>query len=324
MAKNSAMIPFFSNQIATGTGRKKSFLEKLILQKQLIFMSVPMLIYIIIFAYIPVVGWVMAFQQFKPAKSIFNQKWVGFEHFKFLFKDINFYVDLRNTLSMSLINLVLGFTAAITLALLLNEVRNITCKRIVQTVSYLPHFLSWVIVTSIVASCLATDGGIVNIVLEKLGIIDSPVTWLNEGKYFWGIVSITNVWKEVGWNTIIFLAAMASIDPALYEAAEIDGANRYHKMWYVTLPGIKATFMVLLIMNIGSMMDAGFEMQYLLRNGLNMDFSETIDIYVLKYGIEQSNFSLATAAGIFRSTVSIAMLVMANSIASRIGEEKLF
>lgn len=324
MAKNSAMIPVFKNQISSGIGRKTSILKTLVLQKQLVFMSVPMVIYILLFAYIPVIGWVMAFQRFKPSKSLFNQEWVGLEHFKFLFKDLNFYVDLRNTLCMSLINLVLSFTAAITLALLLNEVRNITCKRIVQTVSYLPHFLSWVIVTSIVATCLATDGGIVNIVLVKLGVIDSPVTWLNEGKYFWGIVGITNVWKEVGWNTIIYLAAMAAIDPALYEAADIDGANRYHKMWYITLPGIKATFIVLLIMSIGNMMDAGFEMQYLLRNGLNMDYSETIDIYVLKYGIEQSNFSLATAAGIFRSTVSIIMLVLANFVASRIGEDRLF
>lgn len=291
-------------------------------QRQLIYMSVPLLAYIITFAYVPIWGWTMAFQDYKPARSFGEQTWVGFKHFEFLFKDENFLRVLRNTLGMSLINLVLGFTTAIILALLLNEIKKIFWKRTVQTISYLPHFLSWIIVTGIAATSLASDG-IINDILMKLNIIDSPIIWLMEGKYFWGIVGGTTVWKEVGWNTIIYLAAMASIDPALYEAADIDGANRYQKMWNITLPSIKPTIVILLIMQVGHILEAGFELQYLLGNGLVVDWSETIDIFVLKYGIAMGNYSLATAGGIFKTVVSITMLLLANWTAKRLGEERL-
>ncbi|MBT2290762.1 sugar ABC transporter permease [Paenibacillus albidus] len=291
-------------------------------QRQLIYMSVPLLAYIIVFAYLPVWGWTMAFQDYKPARSFSQQDWVGFKHFQFLFTDDNFLRVLRNTLAMSIINLILGFTTAIVLALLLNEIKKMFWKRTVQTISYLPHFLSWIIVTGIVATSLASDG-IINDLLMKLHLIDQPIMWLSEGKYFWGVVGASHVWKEVGWNTIIYLAAMASIDPALYEAADIDGANRYQKMWNVTLPGIKATIVILLIMSIGHILEAGFEVQYLLGNGLVVDWSETIDIFVLKYGIAQGNYSLATAGGIFKSVVSITMLLFANWTAKRLGEERL-
>jgi putative aldouronate transport system permease protein len=206
---------------------------------------------------------------------------------------------------------------------MLNEIKNVFFKRTVQTISYLPHFLSWVIVTGIVATCLSTEGGIVNIVLMKLGLIHSPILWLSEGKYFWGIVGLTNVWKEVGWNTIIYLAAMASIDPALYEAAGIDGAGRFGKMRHITLPGIKTTVVVLLIISIGHVLDAGMDIPYLLGNGLVSDWSDTIDIYVLKYGIRQFNYSLATAAGMFKSIINIILLFTANFIATKLGEDRL-
>lgn len=291
-------------------------------QRQLIFMSVPLLAYIILFAYVPVWGWTMAFQNYKPARSFGQQEWVGFKHFKFLFTDDSFLRVLRNTLGMSIINLVLGFVTAITLALLLNEIKKIFWKRTVQTISYLPHFLSWIIVTGIVATSLASDG-IVNDVLMRLHLIKEPILWLSEGKYFWGVVGASHVWKEVGWNTIIYLAAMAAIDPALYEAADIDGASRYRKMFHVTLPGIKPTIIILLIMSIGHILEAGFEVQYLLGNGLVVDWAETIDIFVLKYGIAQGNYSLATAGGIFKTVVSVTMLLFANWIAKRLGEERL-
>ncbi|MEC0179087.1 ABC transporter permease subunit [Paenibacillus favisporus] len=291
-------------------------------QQQLIWMSVPLTLYIILFAYVPVWGWTMAFQNYKPARSFSQQDWVGFKQFKFLFTDDDFMRVLRNTLGMSIINLVLGFVTAIVLALLLNEIRKVIWKRTVQTISYLPHFLSWVIVTGIVATSLASDG-IVNDLLMKLHLIKEPILWLSEGKYFWGIVGASHVWKEVGWNTIIYLAAMASIDPALYEAAEMDGANRYRKMLHVTLPGIKSTIVILLIMSIGHILDAGFEVQYLLGNGLVVDWAETIDIFVLKYGIAQGNYSLATAGGIFKTVVSVALLLVANWTAKRLGEERL-
>jgi putative aldouronate transport system permease protein len=157
----------------------------------------------------------------------------------------------------------------------------------------------------------------------RLHLIDSPILWLSEGKYFWGIVGGTTVWKEVGWNTIIYLAAMASIDPALYEASDIDGANRYQKMWNITLPSIKPTIVILLIMQVGHILEAGFELQYLLGNGLVVDWSETIDIFVLKYGIAMGNYSLATAGGIFKTVVSITMLLLANWTSKRLGEERL-
>lgn len=291
-------------------------------QRQLIFMSVPLLAYIILFAYVPVWGWTMAFQNYKPARSFGQQEWVGFKQFKFLFTDDSFLRVLRNTLGMSIINLVLGFVTAIALALLLNEIKNIFWKRTVQTISYLPHFLSWIIVTGIVATSLASDG-IVNDVLMRLHLIKEPILWLSEGKYFWGVVGASHVWKEVGWNTIIYLAAMAAIDPALYEAADIDGASRYRKMLHVTLPGIKPTIVILLIMSIGHILEAGFEVQYLLGNGLVVDWAETIDIFVLKYGIAQGNYSLATAGGIFKTVVSVTMLLFANWIAKRLGEERL-
>ncbi|WNS43052.1 ABC transporter permease subunit [Paenibacillus sp. MMS20-IR301] len=292
-------------------------------QKQLIWMSVPLLLYIILFAYVPVWGWTMAFQNYRPARAFSEQEWVGFKQFRFLFTDDNFLRVLRNTLAMGIINLVLGFVTAIVLALLLNEIRKVFWKRLVQTVSYLPHFLSWIIVTGIVATSLSINDGIVNIVLMKLHIISEPILWLSQGKYFWGIVGASHVWKEVGWNTIIYLAAIASIDPALYEAAEIDGASRYKKMRFVTLPGIKATIVILLIMSVGHVLEAGFEVQYLLGNGLVVDWSETIDIFVLKYGLAQGNYSLATAGGIFKTVVSVTLLLMANWTAKRLGEERL-
>lgn len=292
-------------------------------QKQLILMSAPILIYIVIFNYIPIWGWLMAFQNYKPALSFWKQQWVGMQQFKFLFDDDVFIQTIRNTIGMSLINLVLGFSTAIILALLLNEIKISFLKRTIQTVSYLPHFLSMIIAAGIIATSLSVDDGIINILLMKLNLIHEPIMWLSEGKYFWGIIGASNVWKEVGWNTIIYLAAITSVDPSLYEAAAMDGANRYQKMRYVTLPGIKATFVILLIINIGHILDAGFELQYLLGNGLVVDWSQTIDIFVLKYGISLGNYSLATAAGMFKTAVSVILVVGANFIAKKLGEERL-
>lgn len=293
----------------------RTFLQRLSLQKQLIIMSIPFVLHRILFSYIPLKGWLMAFQNFKPSKGLLAQDWVGLKWFKQLFSDTVFITDIRNTLAMSFINLSLGFITAIMLALLLNEIKNIYAKRFIQTVSYMPHFLSWVIVAGLVQNMLSTDSGIVNDILIKVGLASKPIPFLSESKYFWGIVGASNVWKEVGWNTIIYLAAMSSIDPSLYEAASMDGAGRYNKMLHITLPGIKATFMMLLIMNIGHLLEAGFEIQYLLGNGLISNVSETIDIYVLKYGIQLGNYSLGTAAGIFKSVVSITLVFMANKLA---------
>jgi len=303
--------------------QKNSFLYKLSRQRQLLYMSLPIILYVILFTYVPIWGWTMAFQNFRPARSFSQQEWVGFRWFVTLFEDRVFLRTIRNTIAMSVINTTLGFVTAIGLALLLNEVKNILFKRTIQTISYLPHFLSWVIVTGLVSNMLTTDGGAINHVFVTLGIIKEPILWLGDPKYFWGIVGITFVWKEVGWNTIIYLAAMAGVDPNLYEAADIDGANRYQKMWRITLPCIKPTIIVLLIMSIGRILDAGFEMQYLLRNGLVMDVSDTIDVYVLIYGMGLRNYSLATAAGMFKNIINISLIFIANGIAKKAGEERL-
>jgi len=303
---------------------KKNILEKMKKQKTLIIMSIPFVIYTLIFNYTPLVGWLMAFQKFKPAKGIFDQTWCGLDQFKFLFSDPTFLRVVRNTLCMSLINLTLGFICSIGFALLLNEVRRLIAKKFVQTISYLPHFLSWIIVTGIVAEVLSPETGIINQILVGLHIISQPINFFANTKYFWGIVGLTNVWKEVGWGSIIYLAAITAINPDLYEAAEIDGAGRFKKMLHVTLPGIRSTIFILLIMNIGNVVNAGFEVQYLLGNGLVQGVSQTIDIFVLKYGISLNNYSLATAAGIFKSVISVTLIFIANRFAKSAGEERLF
>jgi len=308
---------------ALTASRERTFFQKLGRQRQLLFMSLPIILYVILFTYVPLWGWTMAFQNYRPARSFSNQTWVGIEWFKFLFDDHVFRQTVRNTIAMSLINTTLGFITAIGFALLLNEVRKLLFKRFIQTISYLPHFLSWVIVTGLVSVMLSTDSGAINGAFVAMGIIKEPILWLAEPNYFWGIVGATYVWKEVGWNTIIYLAAISGIDPNLYEAAAIDGCNRYHKMWHITLPCIKPTIIILVIMSVGRILDAGFELQYLLRNGLVMDVSDTIDVYVLIYGLSRSNYSLATAAGMFKNIINIGLIFGANELAKRAGEERL-
>ncbi|GIP18527.1 sugar ABC transporter permease [Paenibacillus montaniterrae] len=308
---------------ATGSSRIARFFKQLSKQKMLMLMSLPFLIWVLIFKYVPLYGWTIAFQKFRPARDLFNQEWVGLSNFKFLFQEEAFYRVLRNTLVMSSINLVLGFVTAIVLAILLNELRNILFKRTVQTISYLPHFISWVVAANIVQTALAPEG-IINILLLKLNLIDQPVLWLGKGEYFWSILGATEVWKNVGWNTIIYLAAITTIDPAQYEAAEIDGASRFQRILHITLPGMKSVIVILLIMNLGHILESGFEPQYLLGNGMNVDYSENLDIFVLKYGMNMGNYGLATAAGMFKTVVSFIFLMAANNIAKRLGESRLY
>ncbi|MFN0223380.1 MULTISPECIES: ABC transporter permease [Paenibacillus] len=299
------------------------FFKRVHQQRALVLMSIPFVIWAFIFKYVPLWGWTMAFQKYRPAKALLEQEWVGWTNFHFLFQDNTFYRVLRNTLVMSSIKLLLGFVTAITLAILLNELKNIFFKRVVQTVSYLPHFISWVVAASIVMTVLSPEG-IINLLLTHLNLIDQPVLWLAKGEYFWGILGVSEVWKDVGWNTIVYLAAITSIDPAQYEAAEMDGANRFQRIRHITLPGMKSVIIILLIMSLGNILESGFEPQYLLGNGMNVDYSENLDIFVLKYGMAMSNFSLGTAAGIFKTLVSFIFLFSANSIAKKMGENRLF
>lgn len=292
-------------------------------QKVLLFWSALFVVYGIIFCYVPLGGWLMAFQNYKPKDGILHSQFIGLAKFQQLFEDETFIRVIRNTLAMGVINLVATFVMAIVFAILLNEMRSKWGKKSVQTISYLPHFLSWIIVTGILHDALSSSG-IINELLLKFGILQQPLNFFAHPKFFWPIVAFANVWKETGWNAIIYLSAITAIDPCLYEAASIDGAGRWAKIKHITLPGIRSTIMILLLMNVGNVLNAGFEVQYLLGNGLVKSVSETIDIYVLKWGISQSDYSLGTAAGIFKSIVSIVLIVIANQMAKRAGEERLF
>ena len=293
-------------------------------QKELILIALPFVVYILVFNYAPLMGWLMAFQRYRPGLGLWEQEWVGLENFKMLFSDASFIRAIRNTISMSLINLSLGFFFSIAFAVMLNELKNRHVKKIIQTVSYLPHFLSWIIVTGIVLDVLSTETGVINQLLMALNVIEQPINFLADPKYFWWIVGFSNVWKSTGWGSIIYLSSMSSINEELYEAAEMDGANRLRKIWHITLPGIKPTIFILLLINIGNIMNAGFEVQYLLGNGLVQEVSQTIDIYVLRYGISLGNYSLATAAGIFNSVISVVLITLANKFSKAAGEESLF
>ncbi len=292
-------------------------------QKILLIWAAAFVIYGFIFCYLPLGGWVMAFQNYKPKDGLLGSQFVGLAKFQQLFSDATFLRVIRNTLAMGVLNLASTFIMAIVFAILLNEIRTTWWKKSIQTISYLPHFLSWIIVTGILHDVLSTSG-IINELLVKAGILDNAINFFAHPKYFWWIVAFANVWKETGWNAIIYLSAITSIDPSLYEAAAIDGAGRWAKIRNITLPGIRPTIMILLLMNVGNVLNAGFEVQYLLGNGLVQSVSQTIDIYVLKWGISQGDYSMGTAAGIFKSVVSIILIVMANQIAKRTGEESLF
>lgn len=290
-------------------------------QKFLLIVSALFLVYGIIFYYIPLGGWIMAFQNYKPKTGLLHSKWVGLAKFKFLFDDDKFIRVIRNTLAMGVLNLVATFVMAIVFAILLNEVRNALVKKGIQTISYMPHFLSWIIVTGILHDAMSANG-VINEIISAFG--GTPIVFFGETKYFWPIVAFANVWKETGWNAIIYLAAITSIDPCLYEAAAIDGAGRMSKIMNITLPSIRPTIMILLLINVGNVLNAGFEVQYLLGNDVIKSVSDTIDIYVLNWGVSQSDFSLGTAAGIFKSLVSIILIIVANNMAKRAGEERLF
>jgi len=314
---------------------KAGFFHVLGSQWQLALMSVPMLLYVLLFNYAPLWGWINAFKDIAHARGTWadflkgkDAAWYGLQNFENLFRPgaIMFTDTIKNTVAMSLINLVLGTVSAILLAILLNEVRQKSFKRTVQTVTYLPHFLSMVIVVGIaqiIFDSSTLNPGPLNSLLLSTGIVKQGPDWLNTPGYFWWLVGVINVWKEVGWGTIIYISAMTGIDPCLYEAASIDGAGRWQRILHVTLPGIRSTFVILLIMNIGHLLDTGFEMQYLLKRNATEQVAYTIDLYVMEYGIRQNDYGLATAAGIFKSVIAIFLLTGANFISKKLGEDSL-
>ncbi len=291
----------------------------IIRQWDLQLMVVPALIFIFIFSYIPMYGILIAFKEYDIFQGFSASPWVGLDNFKeFLYAD-EFKTIMRNTLGISFLKLVLGFPAPIVLALLLNEVKIPFFKRVVQTISYLPHFLSWVIVSGFVVTMLSADYGSLNIALEKLNLIHEPVNWLTIPNYFWTILIATGLWKGVGFASIVYLAAISGVNPDLYEAASIDGAGRFKKIYAITLPCIMPVISIFLILAIGDLLSAGFEDILLLQSDIVRDVSDVLDTYVYRVGIRNSLFSYAAAVGLFKAIISVVLLTIANSLARRSG-----
>ncbi|MDQ0087856.1 putative aldouronate transport system permease protein [Paenibacillus anaericanus] len=283
-------------------------------------MVIPALIFVFIFSYIPMYGVLMAFQDYSIYKGFLHSPWVGFKHFEMFFNAPEFWTIMRNTLVISLLKLFIGFPAPIILALMLNEVRKNSFKRVVQTISYLPHFLSWVIVSGFVVSLLSTDNGSINILLQSVHLIKEPINFLAIPEYFWSILVTTGIWKEIGFGSIVYLAAIAGVDPHIYEAASIDGASRLKQIINITVPSIMPVIVIFMILAIGNLLSAGFEDILLLAtNPVLRDVSDVLDTYVYRIGIQNSRYSYATAAGLFKAVISVGMLTLANLVARRSG-----
>ncbi|WP_435171464.1 ABC transporter permease [Paenibacillus glycanilyticus] len=287
-------------------------------------MIIPGVLLLFVFSYLPMYGVVTAFQDYNLFKGFADSPWAGTKHFRMFFHSPDFWTIMRNTVVVSLLKLIFSFPAPIALALLLNEVGKAAFKRIIQTVSYLPHFLSWVIVGGFVISMLSVDNGSINILLMKLHLIDEPVNWLSESNYFWGILIASNVWKDIGFASIVYLAAISGIDPHLYESASIDGANRFRQMFSITVPSIMPVIVIFMILAVGNVMNAGFEdILILTNNGVNAivrNVSDVIDTYVYRIGIQNQRFSYAAAVGLFKSAINVLLLIGANRLARKSGQ----
>jgi putative aldouronate transport system permease protein len=298
--------------------KKKSllsiYLENIKKYWMLYIMILPGIAYYIIFKYIPLFGSVIAFQDYQIFKGILGSPWVWFENFKFIFSYQDFYHVLRNTAMIAFYQLIFGFPAPIILALLFNEIRRMFFKRTVQTLFYLPHFLSWVVVGGIVFELLAT-GGIVNSIRGIFGA--EPILFIQEESYFRTIVVISGIWKGVGWGTIIYLAAITAINPSLYEAAVIDGANRWKQIRYITLPLLFPTILVLFLLNIGNFLELGFDQIFNLLTPMTYSVGDIIETYVYRAGVLQGQFSVTTAIGLFQSIVGFILLYIFNRLARK-------
>ncbi|MCL2833413.1 MAG: ABC transporter permease subunit [Treponema sp.] len=298
---------------------KRDRLKKIWLyDKWLYILLLPGLLYYVLFKLLPIWGLAIAFQNYQPFLGLWKSKWVGFANFQSLFADPIFFRLLRNTLVFAVINIVFFFPLPIILALLLNELKNQVYKKTVQTIIYIPHFFSWIIVAGITYVLFTTEGGAVNNVIFSLS--GSKVNFLSDVHLLRPLILGQTIWKEGGWGTIIFLAALTGIDPNLYEAASIDGANRFHKLWNISLPAIAPTIAILLILRMGSFLDVGFEQLFVMINAGNRDVGEVFDTYVYNVGITQGRFSFTTAVGMFKSVVACIMVVSANWWAKKAGQ----
>lgn len=290
--------------------------------RYLYLLLIPCVVYFIIFNYVPMYGLVLAFKDFKFSSGILGSPWIGLENFEYLFQLDMFWTVLRNSLTLSLMRLILYFPIPILLTLAINEIPFLRFKRLAQTTIYLPYFISWVVIGGILVNLLSPSWGIVNNLIKELG--GESVFFLGKAEYFRGLVVVTSIWKNAGWDTIIYLAAVTSINPELYEAASIDGASRLQRIWHITLPGMKSTIVILLLLNIGSLMTNGFEQIYMLQNGSNMAVSEVFETYSYRLGIINGRFSFATTVGLFSSVVGFTLLFIANQVAKRLGEDGVF
>lgn len=303
--------------------QRKKFYKKLLSQKELQIMALLGVIWMIIFNYIPMYGIVIAFKKYNIIKPISDAPWVGFTNFLDFFHDDSFWLVMKNTLGISFYKLIIGFPLPIVFALLLNEIKSLRFKKTVQTISYLPHFLSWVILGGIMMNWLS-DVGVINKILMSLHVIKEPITFLGETKYFWGIVVASDIWKELGWSAIIYLAAIAGIDPEMYEAATIDGAGRFRRMWSITLPSIKSTISILFILAVASILNSNFDQIFILRNSLNADASDVIDVFVYRMGLQLGRYSYATAVGLFKSIIAFILLFTANTVSKKLNDTSIF
>ncbi|WP_066195747.1 MULTISPECIES: ABC transporter permease [Gracilibacillus] len=290
--------------------------------KLIYLMILPGFLYFFIYKYLPMYGLVISFQDYKPYRGILGSDWVGLEHFQRLFASSEFWMIFKNTLVLFGLQIFIFFPIPIIISLMLNEVRHQFFKRSVQTLVYIPHFMSWVVIVSISYVLLTLDGGIVNAILESLGL--QKVNFLLNEDWFRPMYILQVIWREAGWGTIIFLAAITAVDPQLYEAARMDGANRFRQMWHITVPAIRNVIIVLLILKIGDVLELGFEHVYLLLNSSNRNVAEIFDTYVYVAGLQQGQFSYSTAVGFFKGGVGLAMVVFANWLAKRFNEEGIY
>lgn len=306
-----------------GKEKRASELKKRLWRnKWLYVMLLPGVLYFIIFKYLPMYGLIISFQNYKPYQGIFGSEWVGLEHFRRLFTEPEFFNILWNTLVLFALNIFIYFPIPIILALMLNELRGSFFKRIFQTLVYLPHFMSWVIIVSISYVMLTMDGGIINELLSYFGF--EKINFLLSNGWLRPMYIVQVIWREAGWGTIIYLAAIAAVDPGLYEAARMDGAGRMRQVWHITLPTIRGVIITLFILKIGHVLDLGFEHVYLLLNSMNRQVGEIIDTYVYTAGLRQGQFSYSTAIGFFKSIIGLIMVMLVNRISKKLGEEGVY
>lgn len=303
-------------------GKVSQFFQYLWKHKYLYLMLVPALAFYIVFCYVPMYGATMAFKDFNPMVGILGSPWVGFEHFETLFGMEKFYSVVWNTIYISVIRLIFGFPFPIIIALMLNEVRSSKLKKGIQTAVYIPNFISWVVMGGILTNMLSMDTGIVNGFIKLLGF--QPIGFLTDERYFVGTMVVSMIWKTFGYNTIIYLAALTAVDPQLYEAATVDGAGRWKQLFHITLPCIMSTIVVMFIMRIGNLMQAGFEQIFVLYHPGVYGTADIIDTYVYRAGLQDGKFELAAAVGLFKSVINFVLLIFANKLARVAGEEGVY